>query len=397
MKNNYRLIASLTLLVCLCFAPTLRIAAQTTTETHTPAAPPNDGKMHDMTITLLNGTSVSYTLTELDSVTFLDGIGMKVYTMQNAGTSVDYLFSQMSKVDYLVERQHDDLDTNANANWNILLNDYGDVPTAAEGQLLTPVSGATRNMAWRLEYPRLNTDGTSQVNVWATNAYGVTLSLEWDNDKVANRWTCYQMHDGLPNNSVGRDDTWKEDPYIPTATRSVDADYKGSGYSRGHLCPSMDRQSARDQNAQTFYFSNAHPQWQSHNGGIWEKIEKVVNGWGFNSSVRDTLYVVKAATIDDVVLNGATSDGIYAQKCNGRLIVPKYFYMAVLKVKNGKYSAIGFWTEHTNDAQSSNTPAKCAISIDELERRTGIDFFCNLPDAIENEVEASFQLSDWGL
>ena len=74
--------------------------------------------------------------------------------------------------------------------------------------------------------------------------------------------------------------------------------------------------------------------------------------------------------------------------------VPKYFYMCLLAVKNGKYKAIGFWTEHVNQAEKYDY-AHYAKSIKEIEQLTGIDFFCNLPDDIEQEVESSYNLSDW--
>ena len=82
-------------------------------------------------------------------------------------------------------------------------------------------------------------------------------------------------------------------------------------------------------------------------------------------------------------------------KTNNTIPVPKYFYMAILSLKNGQYKAIGFWFEHKS--YSNNNYASYALSIDELEEKTGIDFFHNLPDNIENEVERSYNKSDWGL
>ena len=70
--------------------------------------------------------------------------------------------------------------------------------------------------------------------------------------------------------------------------------------------------------------------------------------------------------------------------------------MALLRVKNGVYNAMGFWIEHkpSNDKRL----AKYAVSIKELEKKTGIDFFCNLPDDIENVVEeAAVNNTLWGL
>ena len=155
------------------------------------------------------------------------------------------------------------------------------------------------------------------------------------------------------------------------------------------MCMSNDRQSSEEQNKQTFYYSNMQPQYSNHNSGLWQTLENKVNSWGNNSSFRDTLYVVKAATIDK-------ADQRLANTSTG-LIVPKYFYMAILCVKNGQYKAIGFWTEHTNNSVKNVKPKNYVVSIRELEEKTGIDFFCNLPDDIEETVESSYSLSAWGI
>lgn len=61
------------------------------------------------------------------------------------------------------------------------------------------------------------------------------------------------------------------------------------------------------------------------------------------------------------------------------------------------YRAIGFWMENENIDRSNDKLKIYAKSIDELEKITGIDFFCNLPDNIEDKVEASVSTSAWGL
>ena len=86
----------------------LTVSAQNIT-TVNPAGPSPDGKTHGMKIYLKNGTTVEYDFDELSHVTYLPNIGMKVYK-KNETTSVDYLFSQMEKVDYIE-------DANANANY----------------------------------------------------------------------------------------------------------------------------------------------------------------------------------------------------------------------------------------------------------------------------------------
>ena len=123
-----------------------------------------------------------------------------------------------------------------------------------------------------------------------------------------------------------------------------------------------------------------------------------------NDNFRDTLYVCKGATIANVTINGSTSSGIipysevqskFGVSLTGTLVIPRYWYMAVLRLKNGQYEAMAFWTEQINSSCSTTTLQSCMITIDELERRTGIDFFCNLPDDIEEEVESTLNTSIW--
>ena len=353
-----------------------------------PAGPAPDSKTHGMKIYLSSGTTIEYDFDDLSHVTYLPGIGMKVY-LKNATTSVDYLFSQMTKVDYIE-------DTNANANWRAFsMTDFQE--------------------AWRLEYPHLNdnvsatgTETNSQVVVKKTDDYGITYSVEWDNGKVANRWTCYQLHEGNTLSATDRNDDFKADPEVVVS--STLEDYRNSGFSRGHLCPSADRQCTVDQNKQTFFLTNMQPQWQEHNGGLWKNLEDLVRNFATDDSKTDahcdTLYIVKAATITDkVTINDTEEDGIYADRCIGgdghthELIVPKYFYMALLHYNKATdtYHAIAFWTLHEKAADKNKNYGDYAITIDELEKRTGIDFFCNLPDDVEKQVEAEVDLGFWNI
>jgi endonuclease G len=320
-------------------------------------------------ITLKDGSVVSYKSTEYDSIRVLRGLdltdegsfGVKVYL--RGQKSKDYIATNIT------ERQSGISTVNLNRNAN------------PEAQLL--------------EYPRLNADTVNNLLiVHSTQGYGITYSLEWDCQKKANRWTCYEMHPGNSMQNVNRNDDFREDPLIPAEYRTTLEDYRGTGYSRGHLCPSADRLCSSEQNSQTFYLSNMHPQFQAHNGGLWNNLETLVRDTWNTSQYRDTLYVVKAATIDDANIRGYTTPSVAGAK---PMLVPKYFYMAILAKKGNTYKAIGIWTLHDNTADTNKHYADYAITIDELEARTGIDFFCNLPDELENSVEATLDLKYWGL
>jgi len=372
--------------------------------------PPTDGKKHAMTITFKDNTTKEYVTKDvagkekIDRITYLPDVGMKVY-VEGSEESVDYLYSEMESIVY-------EYSNNENSNWEKV------------GESMW----TNYPEAWRLEYPQISynrlatskdatgaadkcqiivktTDNEENVN----DRYGITFSLEWDNALVANRWTCYELHAGNSMSTVKRKDDFKADPEV--AVSSQLNDYKNSGFARGHLCPSADRLCSVNQNKQTFFLTNMQPQYTSHNSGLWSRLEDQVRSFATDDSYTgahcDTLYVVKAATITDQVTIGEdVVDGVYFnnnhtahQLCNDRLLIPKYFYMALLHYNKDtdSYQALAFWTDHIGTTQSVANLGDYAISIDELEKRTGLDFFCNLPDDIEAEVEKTLDLSFWHL
>ncbi|MBO7439348.1 MAG: DNA/RNA non-specific endonuclease [Bacteroidales bacterium] len=244
----------------------------------------------------------------------------------------------------------------------------------------------------RIECPKTR-GGNNIIVVKNDDEYGVNYFLEWDCDKRAQRWTAYRMYKGNTATTVSRsgDDAWHEDEQIPFEYRSTYEDYHYSGFDRGHICPSADRLQNRNMNRQTFCYSNMHPQYNALNAFVWADMETKVRSWN-RDSFRDTLYVVKGGTIDgkDYVFDFLTHDEY-------GVLIPKYFFMAILCLKNGKYKALGFWIEHKPSYSQSEQKSikQYAVSIDELEQRTGIDFFCNLDDEIEEATEKATDVAAW--
>ena len=254
----------------------------------------------------------------------------------------------------------------------------------------------------RLEFPKVK-GGDSRVIIHTNNdLFGINYSVEWDCTKRSQRWSCYQMTASNRKQNTSRyySDTnqYPMDPDLP-AQYYFDYDpFRGSGYDHGHICPSADRLYSRDANIQTFYLTNMQPQRHIFNAGIWEVMEQKLRSWmSTGSKAEDTLYVCKGGTIDAVP--GVTDDPIQTTLNNG-LVVPKYFFMALLRRSKTGYKAMAFWVEHRDDDNYTGTfdqwgnrtsyaLGDYVISIRELERRTGIDFFCNLPDDIENDVETT--------
>ena len=255
----------------------------------------------------------------------------------------------------------------------------------------------------RLEFPKLK-GGNSIVLVNRTTGdkqYDrdeVNYCVEWDCDKKAQRWSCYQMHRGYTGNYSRVVDGYLFDPKL-SSSQYLDKDYfYGSGFDHGHICPNADRKYSYKANEQTFYLTNMQPQYRKFNGysssgqdqgeGLWVRMEDKIRSWSPNATT-DTLYVCKGGTID--------SESNIITRIQGKLIVPKYFFMACLLKNSQGYRAIAFWAEQKNEWRTNDDLADYAITIDELEKKTGIDFFCNLPDKTENEVESKIALKAWGL
>ena len=246
----------------------------------------------------------------------------------------------------------------------------------------------------RLEFPKLR-GGSDNVVIIHNASFGVNYCVEWDTEIHAQRWTCYQMHPGNTSKATDRkpkDNSGAEFSEYPN-DRDLDAQYHftvdpywGSGYDHGHIIASADRAYSYNEqaNRQTFYMTNMQPQVNGFNAAVWSTMEAKVRAWNSNS-FRDTLYVVKGGTIDD-------EKNIIKYLGGGRnkIPVPKYFFMAMLcknkDAGNGGYKALGFWIQHQSNDTKDLTPF--VINIDRLEELTGIDFFCNLPDDIENAVES---------
>lgn len=265
---------------------------------------------------------------------------------------------------------------------------------AGNGSTPDPDPERPAGYAERIEIPKLKGGDMYPFITHTTMESGkevITYSYEYDCAKLHSRWVAFTFSTATPDKNVGRNEDFRADPKLPAAYRLTKESYSNSGYSRGHLAASSDRQYSTTANKLTFYMSNMSPQIQNgFNGGIWQKLEEKVQSWGKISNPSDTLYVVKGGTIRDDQIEKYIGNG------SQRIAVPKHYFMALLWLKNGDYKAIGFWLDHKSYDKNASY-ANHTVSIDELEEKTGFDFFHNLPNDIEDKVEASYNKSDWGL
>lgn len=279
------------------------------------------------------------------------------------------------------------------------------------------------------EFPKVK-GGTSKVIVYTgTSAdeqtYGMNYAVEWDSEKKSQRWSCYRFDtsnrktgkrkDGssvvrwtpkdynYPGSIYGDtkypERTYPFDHKNLTSAEMLEDLYYGTPYDHGHICPSADRLYTQEANIETFFMTNMQPQYSKFNQkGLWYVMEGKTRNYANNLASKDTLYIVKGGTIDD--------EEQILERVSKKMIVPKYFYTAYLmwRPMNGStdrkdpanYKAMALWFPHENKEVSSAVDLKpYMITIDELEKKTGIDFFCNLPDVVENAIEAKLSTNAW--
>lgn len=260
----------------------------------------------------------------------------------------------------------------------------------------------------RLEFPKVK-GGTSTVIVHETDQYGVNFCTEFDTSKKSQRWSCYAVYKSNNRKGWDRDywkynhpswdgKTWNGDPFqldpkLPTNVQPGVHEFSSSSmpsegityFQRGHIVASEDRICSKDVNGQTFYMTNMQPQIEEFNKGIWADMEAKIRSFlTYNKSTRpefanDTMYVCKGGTIDK-------SEQILGYTKNG-FIVPKYFFAAVMIKNKSGHKAIGFWFEHKKYYPPTEKLSAHIVNIAKLEELTGIDFFCNLPDDEERQIE----------
>ncbi len=203
-----------------------------------------------------------------------------------------------------------------------------------------------------------------------------TLSYSEKNEQA--EWVAYELKKSQLSKSNLKRPFFIDDPKVSSGSASW-RNYKKSGYDKGHLCPAADRRFSKQAFEETFYTSNISPQRNDFNAGIWNKLEQKTRYW---ASKYDGVYVV----------TGGILKGNLRRIGKENVAVPNYFYKILLDNSRGEYKTIAFLLPH----KDSNKPLNSfVVSIDEIEKLTGIDFFPKLPDEIENKLEKSIDYKGW--
>ena len=203
-------------------------------------------------------------------------------------------------------------------------------------------------------------------------------SLSYSEPHEQAEWVAYELKVSHLSSTNHKRPYFEIDDAVKTGAAHW-RNYKKSGYDRGHLCPAGDRRFTKQAHDETFLTSNISPQEHQFNAGVWNRLEQKVRYW---AKKNDGVYVVTGG----VLKNGLKTIG------DEDVAVPNQFYKVILDNTNGKIKVLAFLMNHEN----SDLPLyKFVVSIDAIETLTGIDFFPELDDNLENKLEASSSYKSW--
>lgn len=200
-----------------------------------------------------------------------------------------------------------------------------------------------------------------------------TLSYLEDHEQA--EWVHYKLTPDMLTKNVNRTYNFRPDAKVSTGSAVLN-DYKGSGYDRGHLCPAGDMVSCEEAMSESFFLSNMSPQTPSFNRGAWKNLESVVRSW----ASTDTIHVV----------TGPIFIGNKGKIGENNVTVPGYYYKIIYSTT--KQQMIGFLMPNekiTDDLTSF------VLSVDEIEKHTGINFFSDIAEDIQNQLESVVDHTHW--
>ena len=195
-------------------------------------------------------------------------------------------------------------------------------------------------------------------------------------------WVAWELTAEEAEGAVPRADDFLPDPQVAEAYQVTTADYRGSGYDRGHMCPAADMKWSSKAMNDCFYMTNICPQDHSLNAGSWSTLEKACRRW----ALREGSVYIAAGPVFKAGKRRAKIGQEHP------VAVPDGFFKVVLSLRKGAEKAIGFYYENNSVKQPME---QTAMSVDAVEALTGMDFFPALDDDLETRLEAAFKLKEW--
>lgn len=204
--------------------------------------------------------------------------------------------------------------------------------------------------------------------------------VSYDDKHLIPFWSAYTLtSDEVLSSAAPAKGSFQQDSKV-TFPQADYSDYKGSGWSRGHMAPAADFKWSTSAYLGTFVYTNCCPQNASLNNGSWNVLENKIRRW---AEQYKELYIVTGPIITEGSERTIGTNGV---------AVPDAFFKAVLAHFGDEYFAIGFVMSNSSEKQSL---LESCVSINKLEQMTGFDFFPFLDDSIEDDVEEMINRTFW--
>lgn len=241
------------------------------------------------------------------------------------------------------------------------------------------VSGVSFAQHLNMGNPSGATTSTSAYTNYLMNK--PQFSLSYHRDRGTPNWVSWQLNSSWLG-SQPRLDNFRADTSLPTGWYRVsNTDYSGSGYDRGHNCPSADRTKNSTDNGATFLMTNMIPQTPDNNQGPWARLEDYTRT--LVTSGANDAYVIMA------------SRGTKGTIANGKVTIPANIYKVILIVPRGTTAANVTTSARViavripNNAGIRNVDWRSyRVSVDTVEAETTYNFLSSIPDGVENVIEA---------
>lgn len=221
------------------------------------------------------------------------------------------------------------------------------------------------------------------------------MSLVYSEQHEQAKWVTHIITSDIIDGKGKRSNNFRKDPLVKTGSASEKDyflktkkpkpekgyTYDGFGYDRGHLAPSADFKWSKKALSESYFYSNMSPQLADFNRKKWANLEGLLRGYITDHS-ETQLYIVTGPLLNDSLPK--------QERSVNKISIPKYYYKVALDLKNER--AIAFIMPNKDIKYPISS---FAVPINEVEEATGINFFYQLDDELEERLESQKEISVW--
>ncbi|HPF92623.1 MAG TPA: DNA/RNA non-specific endonuclease [Tenuifilaceae bacterium] len=303
-------------------------------------------------------------------------------TWTKVGSTITTSSTSLSKVTFTVNQSGNvrfEIRKLSGGSYRINIDDF-------KVNLFAPPS-PTRDNNMALGNPSGATTSTSNSNNYLM--VKTQYALSYNNSKKTSNWVSWHLSEAWLGNTP-RQDNFRADYALPSSWIKVGgSDYSGSGFDRGHMCPSADRNGSVADNSATFLMTNMIPQSPKNNQITWAALENYCRDL---VSQGNELYIISGPWGQ----GGTGSNGYYSSISSKNITVPSYTWKIIVVLPvgtndvariNTSTRVIAVWMPN-NQTVNSQSWGYYRTTVDYIESKTGYNFISNVSNSIQSVIES---------